>query len=136
MDGTSVIRLFAIAALCLASAPALAQAEGDFPATILCDPLPFPSGPARDVFRLTVGQGRASYARQIAGGGTETGSGLLNGRQLTLAGSGKGRGFSYTASYAGDVSGRGGTLTGSQTFTRPGKPVGRRCQVALGDGRE
>ena len=134
MAKRSAIRL--CAAICLAPLSALAQAEGDFPATILCDPLPFPSGPARDAFRLDIARGRASYSRQIAGGGSETGSGILTGRSLVLTGSGKGRGFTYTARYAGDVGGRGGTLAGSQTFSRAGQATGRRCQVAIGDGRE
>ncbi len=119
----------------LPAAAAFAQAEGDFPASILCDPSPLASGPARDTLRVARAGGRASYSRRLPGGGTETGSGVLAGRSLTLTGSGRGPGFNYTARYAGEASGRGGLLTGRQSWTRGARTGERACQLTLGDGR-
>lgn len=119
----------------LLPAAAQAQAEGDFPASILCDPMPLASGPARDTLRVAITGGRASYSRRLPGGGTETGSGVLAGRTLTLTGSGRGPGFIYTARYSGEAGGRGGLLTGRQSWTRGDRTADRACQLTLGDGR-
>ena len=121
-----------LAALCPARASA--QAQGEFPATILCDRSAIAAGPARDTLLVSIRGGKANYSRKLPGGGTETGSGPLTGRSLALVGAGRGPGFSYTARYSGDVTGRGGLLTGRQTWTRDGKSEARACQLTLGDG--
>ena len=128
-------RLAAALAVLACPTAASAQAQGDFPATILCDQVAFAAGPARDSLRVIVGGGKASYARNLPGGGTESGSGPLSGRALVLIGAGRGPGYSYTARYSGEVTGRGGLLTGRQTWTRGGKSESRACQLTLGDGK-
>ena len=133
MKLASALALGTLAALLPGAARA--QAEGDFPASILCDPMPLASGPARDTLRVTITGGRASYSRRLPGGGTETGGGVLAGRSLTLTGSGRGPGFSYAARYSGEASGRGGLLTGRQSWTRGARTGDRACQLTLGEGR-
>lgn len=120
------MRLAALAVpLCLLSAGALAQrADGTYPVTLACDG-GGGSAPVRASGTATIGGGKGSYEVRTAGG-RETGGGTLSGLKLSLAGKGPG----YEARYSGDVSGRGGFLTGTQS----GGKGRRNCQFILGDG--
>ncbi|MBV9079175.1 MAG: hypothetical protein JO048_17060 [Methylobacteriaceae bacterium] len=114
-------------AVLLGAGPALAQrADGTYPATLACDAAPGARGVLRAPATVEIGAGRARYSIRSEGG-TETGSGTLDGRQLVLSGRGRG----YEARYAGEVRGQGGLLTGSHT----GAGGTRRCQLLIGDGR-
>lgn len=120
-----------LAASCLAGAapPALAQAQGAFPAAMVCDAAGA-AGRERATFAVELGpDGRASYRVKLGAAPAEVGTGRLAGRVLTLSGSAVG---SYTARYTGEITGRGGVLAGTQTPARGGKP--RACQIKLGDG--
>lgn len=119
----------------------LAQAESTFPGTLFCEA----SGTVAAV-RVPVSvaldgpRARYSFAAPSEAGTPsstlETGSGALDSnRRLTLSGSASGRSVSYQARYAGDLSGRGGLLTGTQTGKAGGKTFTRRCQMTLGNGR-
>lgn len=123
----------------LAPSSAWAGAEGVYPSTLFCERLPFESGPIRDGLTVTVSGGRASYSRPLRTpdpvGTAETGSGALSGENLTLTGRARGKGFSYEARYSGALNGRGGLLTGEQTWTHGGKAYRRACQMTLGNGR-
>jgi hypothetical protein len=108
--------------------PAQAQrADGTYPVTLACD-AGGGSAPVRASGTATIGGGRGTYEIRV-GSGRETGSGTLAGGRLTLSGKGPG----YEARYAGDVSGRGGFLSGIQTGAG-GKSFRRACQFILGDG--
>jgi hypothetical protein len=112
----------------LSGAAAQAQrADGTYPVTLACDAAGG-SGPVRASGTATIGDGRGTYEIRI-GSARETGSGALAGGRLSLAGKGPG----YEARYAGDVSGRGGFLTGTQTGTG-GNAFRRSCQFILGGG--
>ncbi len=101
-------------------------AEGTYPGTISCDPGPDAHGATRGPISVEILGGRARY---IVEGrvGQEAGIGSMMGRQLVLAGQGRG----YEARYAGEVGGQGGMLTG----TRSGSGSRRNCQILLGNGR-
>ncbi|NNM71443.1 hypothetical protein [Enterovirga aerilata] len=116
----------ALAAAPLGSAHAQ-RADGTYPAILACDG-GGGSGPVRASGTATIGGGRGSYEIRV-GSGRETGSGALAGGRLSLSGKGPG----YEARYAGEVSGRGGFLTGYQTGAG-GKSFRRACQLILGDG--
>ena len=120
-----------IAILCgLAPPVALAQtADGTYPGTLACD-AGSGAGALRAAGTVTVSGGRATYEFRV-GSGRETGAGALAGRRLTLSGSGRGAAGAYQATYAGEVTGRGGLLIGSQTGQGGTK---RACQLILGDG--
>jgi hypothetical protein len=128
------------ALVALAPASARAQADGAFPGTLSCDALPTGKSALRMPVTVTISGSRASYtfpaqAPSGASGGTETGTGTLGpDRRLVLSGQGKGNGFTYTARYAGEVSGRGGLLAGTQTWAISGRPYSRPCQLLLGAG--
>lgn len=116
----------AVSAAILTLLPSLAhaqRADGTYPVTLACDG--GGSAPVRASGTATIGEGRGTYEIRL-GGGRETGGGTLTGIKLVLAGRGPG----YEARYAGDVSGRGGFLTGTQS----GGKVRRNCQFILGDG--
>lgn len=128
-SGRTVL-VFALAAAALAMGGAAAQAQradGTYPVVLACDAAGG-AGPVRASGTATIGAGRGSYEIRI-GSGRETGRGTLGGGKLSLAGKGPG----YEARYAGDVSGRGGFLTGVQTGAG-GKSFRRACQFILGDG--
>lgn len=113
------------------SVPTLAfaqKAEGSYPGTLFCEA---GAGMAAAKVAVTVEilDGRATYAFRT-GAGTETGGGTMAGRQLVMTGRSGGRG-AYEARYAGEVSGQGGLLTGTQT----GRGFRRACQISLGNGR-
>ena len=115
----------ALACLGLGVAPANAQrADGTYPLTLACD-AGGGSAPVRASGSATIGDGRGTYEIRV-GAARETGSGILSAGKLSLVGKGPG----YEGRYAGDVSGRGGFLTGYQT----GKGFRRPCQVILGGG--
>lgn len=115
--------------LLLAPLPALAQAQGAFPAVLVCDP-EGPGGRERASFTLRLGgDGRAAYRLRLGSAPPESGSGLLAGGRLTLAGSAPG---AYAARYGGEITGRGGLLTGTHARAKGGRP--RACQIVLGDG--
>jgi hypothetical protein len=120
---------FAAAAFAaVVNGPAHAQrADGTYPVILACDAAGG-SGPVRASGTATIGGGRGTYEIRL-GSGRETGSGALAGGRLGLVGKGPG----YEARYAGDVSGRGGFLTGYQTGAG-GKSFRRACQFILGDG--
>ena len=103
------------------------RADGTYPVILACDAAGG-SGPVRASGTATIGGGRGSYEIRF-GSGRETGSGTLAGGKLSVAGKGPG----YEARYAGDVSGRGGFLTGYQTGAG-GRGSRRTCQMILGDG--
>ena len=103
------------------------RADGTYPVTLACDAAGA-SGPVRASGTATIGDGRGSYEIRM-GSGRETGSGVLAGGKLSLTGKGPG----YEARYAGDVSGRGGFLSGIQTGAG-GKSFRRACQFILGGG--
>jgi hypothetical protein len=86
------------------------------------------SAPVRASGTATVGGGQGTYEIRL-GGGRETGAGTLSAGKLSLIGKGPG----YEGRYSGDVSGRGGFLSGYQTGTG-GKSFRRTCQLILGDG--
>lgn len=141
-----VCALGAVFGACLlaAGSPAAAQgrADGVYPGLLACDALPFGRGAVRDPVSLTIANGEARYSRKLSGadgaaaaGKTESGSGKVTGGQLVLVGSARGNGFSYEARYAGTVDGRGGFLTGSQTWTYRGGSHRRGCQMSVGGGR-
>jgi hypothetical protein len=142
LHGAAMVARPALLAALLALAPAAAhaQADGAFPGTLSCDALPTGKNALRVPVTVTISGGRASYtfpaqAPGSASGGTETGTGTLGpDRRLVLTGQGKGNGLAYTARYAGEVSGRGGLLAGTQTWTISGKPYSRPCQLLLGAG--
>ena len=120
-----------VAILACLSAPrgASAQAQGTFPASIVCDAAG-PAGRERASFALDLApDGRASYRLKLGGAPIETGTGRLAGRVLSLAGSAAGR---YASRYTGEITGRGGVLAGTQTPGKGGAP--RPCQIRLGDG--
>ncbi len=130
--GSRRVALLAIGSACLLAtssiSPAQAQrADGTYPATLACD-AGGGSGPIRASGTATIGGGRGTYEVRI-GSGRETGTGVLSGGRLNVSGKGPG----YEARYAGDVSGRGGFLTGYQAGTG-GKSFRRACQLILGDG--
>ncbi|MFL5338476.1 MAG: hypothetical protein ACJ8H8_36280 [Geminicoccaceae bacterium] len=137
-----MVARFALLAALFALAPgaARAQADGAFPGTLSCDALPAGNNAFRAQVTVTISGGRARYtfpaqAPGGASGGTETGTGTLGpDRRLVLTGQARGSGFAYTARYAGEVSGRGGLLAGTQTWTIGGKPYSRSCQLLLGAG--
>lgn len=118
---------------------AFAQAQGAFPGTLACSPATAGSGVGfRQNVTVTIEGGRATYTFGAAlpsgasASGTETGGGTLSpDRSLALAGRAEGRGYSYRSRYSGQVSGRGGMLTGTQTWSSGS----RTCQLTLGDGR-
>lgn len=125
-----------IAGFCLVLAPALMltpmpasaqRADGTYPVRLACDAAGG-AGPVRASGTATVGGGRGTYEIRL-GSGRETGTGTLSGGRLSLAGKGPG----YEARYSGDVSGRGGFLTGYQTAGGE-KGFRRACQFILGDG--
>jgi hypothetical protein len=117
------------------------QAESTFPGTLFCEA----SGTIAAVrvpVSVSIDGTRANYsfpAPSESGGAssaTETGTGVLGAnRQFVLSGAASGRGLSYQAHYAGELSGRGGLLTGTQTGKAGGKSFTRRCQMTLGNGR-
>ncbi len=123
------LAFLAAVSLSAAAPPALAQAQGVFPAAIVCDAVGS-GGRERATFPVELGpDGRASYRVKVGAGPTEVGTGRLAGRVLTLSGSAAG---SYAARYTGEITGRGGVLAGAQTPTKGGRP--RPCQIRLGDG--
>lgn len=119
----------ALAFLALSAGGALAQAQGTYPATLFCEGSSG-SAPLRESLTVEIESGRAVYSVKSRSA-NETGRGSLEGRRLVLTGSGRVSGTAFTSRYAGEVSGRGGTLTGSQV----GGGKTRACQFVLGDGR-
>lgn len=112
---------------------ALAQAQGDYPATLFCE-AGGGAGPIRHSFIVAIAGGRATYAIRALDG-SESGTGSLAGSRLVVTATGRQGGTAYTARYAGEVGGRGGTLTGSRTLGTGARAVTRACQFVLGDGR-
>jgi hypothetical protein len=119
----------------------MAQADSTFPGMLFCEATgPLPA--ARVPVSVSIDGTRASYSfpapseSGAPSSANETGSGTLGAnRQFVLTGAAGGRGFSYQARYAGELSGRGGLLTGTQTGKAGGKSFTRRCQMTLGNGR-
>lgn len=111
------------------STTAFAQAaEGSYPGMLFCE-AGAGSGAIRIPIIVEIARGRASYDIGTAGL-REKGVGALAGSQLVLTGRGTGR-TPYEARYVGQVSGRGGLLTGTQS----GKGFSRSCQMSIGQGR-
>ena len=128
---TSAAFLCGLALSAICPRAALAQAQGTYPATLACDPTPG-AGRERAPLELRLGaDGQASYRARLASRGVETGSGVLAGRRLVLTGSLAGP-AGHAARYAGEITGRGGLLTGTRTPNGGGKALA--CQVILGDG--
>ena len=103
------------------------RADGTYPVTLACDG-GGGSAPVRASGTATVGGGQGTYEIRLRGG-RETGAGTLSAGKLSLIGKGPG----YEGRYSGDVSGRGGFLSGYQAGTG-GKNFRRTCQLILGDG--
>lgn len=127
---TNTLRiLLVVAGLILAGAAAAQQADGVYPAVLACDGTPS-APPLRVRASITIANGRARYEFPVRDG-REIGSGQFSGRRLTLTGGGRARDGAYQASYSGEVTGRGGLLSGAHSSTRFGR---RGCQIVLGDG--
>lgn len=134
-----LVRLVTAAIACALPGVAAAQgrAEGTYPGTLFCERTPF-LAPSRDPVTLTVANGKASFSRALTGvegGGTEAAGGVVQGGRLVLSGGAKGRGAAFESRYEGEIGGRGGLLTGVQTWTRGGQTVRRACQLTIGSGR-
>jgi hypothetical protein len=114
----------ALVIVLLPSAGSAQRADGTYPLRLACD-AGGGSGIVRATGTATIGGGQASYEIRI-GSGRETGAGVLASGKISLTGKGPG----YEARYGGDVSGRGGFLSGYQT----GKGFRRVCQLVLGEG--
>jgi hypothetical protein len=119
----------------------LAQADSTFPGTLFCEATGA-MAPVRVPLSVAIDGTRASYSFPApsesggSSGANEIGSGVLGAnRQFVLSGAASGRGLSYQARYSGELSGRGGLLTGTQTGKAGGKSFIRRCQMTLGNGR-
>ena len=126
----SLNRTVLLAALAIGAGEAAAQsrADGTYPGFLVCEALAFVPA-SRDPVILEVAGGRATLSR--TSGGRESASGAVGGGQLVLTGGGAG----FTSRYAGEVGGRGGLLTGVQTWTRSGGTHRRACQLTVGNGR-
>lgn len=105
------------------------QADGTYPARLACD-AGFGGAAIRAPVTVAISGGRAQYEFRL-GAGRETGAGTFSGRTLSLSGSGRGSSGSYQARYSGEVTGRGGLLTGTHTGSSGAR---RACQLVLGDG--
>jgi hypothetical protein len=133
-----------VAAGCVLQAPsAFAEGfDGKWSGTISCAKLSFTKGPVKTAMEMTVDKGAATYSRQVynADGsrivGTEEGTGTIgDGGKLTLAATWKSAAekprYTYTASYAGTISGKSANLKGTQVWSFDGKTENRACTITL-----
>jgi hypothetical protein len=102
--------------------------------TLVCDKLPFFETAARESIEVTIKGPAAHYihiVRERTETSFETGSGTLEGQDLSLKGSWSGQSESYEASYAGTFVRRSAKLTGTQTWMHDGKSYVRKCEGAI-----
>jgi hypothetical protein len=124
-----------------ASEPAHTQAQaldGNFVGTLVCEQLPFAAGPLRAPLDLTIAGNKATFARPVFNLegtrvlGSEVGTGTLEpDGKLHLVSSWVVNGGTAQGTYDGTLTARGGTLTGSQSWTLGGEPRARQCFAAL-----
>jgi hypothetical protein len=102
--------------------------------TLLCGKLPFQDAAAREAIEVTISGSFARYAhvvRDQTRTSTEAGTGVVDGRHISLRGSWRDRGDSYDASYEGTFVRRSARLSGTQTWVHEGRTYTRRCSGAI-----
>ena len=139
----SIMALAAGATILGATASAQAQSfDGAWTGQITCAKLSFITGTLKTAMKMKVEKGQASYSRDVFNKdgsrvvGNESGTGAVAADgALTLNATWKSAEekprYTYTASYSGKLSGRAGTLKGTQVWSFDGKTENRSCSITL-----
>ncbi len=131
-------------ALATLSVPAVAQEQtldGYYQGTLVCEQIANATGILRAPLDMVVNGNSVIFARPIfnLNGmrvlGSEIASGSLDGDTLHLISIGTTYGAHYQAEYHGSIKGRGGMLTGTQTWMLPAGTRERTCVAAFVKGR-
>ena len=128
-----------VAALLLPFDDARAQMPtGTYPGMLDCAQLPFTKGPQRAAVQFRVERDKVTYSRTVknenntAAVGTETGNGTIAADGATsLTGGWRGSRDSYSASYSGRLSAKGGKLGGQQNWTYKRQRYTRDCAITV-----
>lgn len=139
----SIMALAAGATILGATASAQAQSfDGAWTGQITCAKLSFTTGTLKTAMEMKVEKGQASYSRDVfnkdgsrvvgneSGAGTVAADGALTLNATWKSAEEKPR-YTYTASYSGKLSGRAGTLKGTQVWSFDGKTENRSCSITL-----
>lgn len=130
---------FAFALVTLVSAPAAAdQFDGAYRGMIVCEKLQTAPFMLRAPIDITISGKSAIAARPIFNrqGTRVVGSEIATGTvgddgSIKLSSNWKAGGASYQGSYGGTLTGKGGTLTGTQAWTMPEGQQSRACTAAV-----
>src|SRR6476619_8381236 len=100
--------------------------------TMVCAKLPFTVGNGREAIEVTIAGNAVRYIHAVrlhgaAAPTSETGTGALNGNNISLQGSWKSGNRQYEAKYSGAFVRRHADLKGTQTWTDGGKSFTRAC---------
>ena len=136
------VGIVGLAIAAIVSLPALAAADtfdGAYRGTIVCEKLSTSPFMLRAPFDITVAGKTAIAARPIfnKNGTRVVGSEIATGTvgddgKVELVSNWKGGRSSYQGSYGGMLTGKGGTLTGTQAWTMPeGQRESRSCTLAV-----
>ncbi len=125
--------------LTLLSAPALAQEslDGYYQGTLVCEKMPMAPGILRAPLDMILNGNAVIFARPVfnINGtrvlGSEIATGSLSDGTLHLISIGGTYGARYQAEYTGTISGHGGTLTGTQSWSFRGSTRQRACVAAF-----
>lgn len=139
----SIMALAAGATILGATASAQAQSfDGAWTGQITCAKLSFTTGTLKTAMEMKVEKGQASYSRDVfnkdgsrvvgneSGAGTVAADGALTLNATWKSAEEKPR-YTYTASYSGKLSGKAGTLKGTQVWSFDGKTENRSCSITL-----
>lgn len=145
MNSKRTLRLViaAVTGALLPSPHAHAQAfDGKWTGTINCAKLSFTKGALKVPMDMTVSGADATYMRDVLNAdgsrivGTEEGTGTVAADgKISLAATWKSADerprYTYTASYAGVLSGKSATIKGAQVWSFDRKTENRNCTIAL-----
>jgi hypothetical protein len=126
------------------SEPAHTQAlDGNYVGTLVCEQLPYAAGPLRAPLDLTIAGNKATFARPVFNldgsrvVGSEVGTGTLEqDGKLHLVSTWVVNGGTAQGAYDGTLTVKGGTLSGSQSWTLGGEPRTRQCFAAVVKARQ
>ena len=130
---------FGLLALAFVTASTAASAQvrdAVYRGTMVCDKLPFTVGNGREAIEVTISGNAVRYIHAVrlhgaAAPTSETGTGTLNGNDISLQGSWNGGSRQYEAKYSGTFVRRHASLKGVQTWNDGGKTIGRACSGSI-----